>query len=82
MDWRHRALCKDEPDPELWFPAGTTGPDARQAEEAKAVCRRCAVTSDCLSWAMETGQDAGIWGATTEEERRALKRQTLRVWTA
>jgi len=51
MDWRHRALCRDE-DPELFFPIGTTGPAERQVEEAKAVCRRCAVTSDCLSWAL------------------------------
>ena len=78
MDWRHAALCRDE-DPELFFPIGTTGPAALQVEEAKVVCRRCSVLEDCLSWALETGQDAGVWGATSEDERRALKRRAVRV---
>ena len=75
MDWRHRALCLDE-DPELFFPIGTTWPAAVQVDEAKAVCRRCTVTEDCLTWALESGQDAGVWGGTSEDDRRALKRRT------
>jgi WhiB family redox-sensing transcriptional regulator len=78
MDWRHRALCRDE-DPELFFPIGTTGPAAQQVDEAKAVCRRCDVRTECLQWALETGQDAGVWGGTSEEERRALKRRGARA---
>ncbi|MEN3359563.1 MAG: WhiB family transcriptional regulator, redox-sensing transcriptional regulator, partial [Mycobacteriales bacterium] len=54
MDWRHRALCRDE-DPELFFPIGNTGPAILQIEEAKGVCRRCTVTEECLSWALESG---------------------------
>src|SRR4029453_10800743 len=77
MDWRHSARCRDE-DPELFFPVGTTGPAERQVEEAKAVCHRCAVESQCLSWALDTGQDAGVWGGTSEDERRALKRRNTR----
>ena len=78
MDWRHSALCREQ-DPELFFPIGTTGPAERQIELAKAVCGRCVVTTDCLSWAMETAQDAGIWGGLTEDERRALKRRGARA---
>ena len=61
MDWRHRAACLDE-DPELFFPIGNTGPALLQIEEAKAVCRRCPVMETCLQWALESGQDAGVWG--------------------
>jgi WhiB family redox-sensing transcriptional regulator len=78
MDWRHRAVCRDE-DPELFFPIGNTGPALMQIEEAKAVCRRCPVMSECLSWALESGQDAGVWGGLSEDERRALKRRNARA---
>jgi WhiB family redox-sensing transcriptional regulator len=78
MDWRHHALCRDE-DPELFFPIGTTGPAAVQVEQAKVVCRRCPVVTDCLTWALESGQDSGVWGGTSEDERRALARRDLRV---
>ena len=42
------------------------------------VCNRCPVTSQCLAWALETGQDAGVWGGMSEDERRALKRRRNR----
>ena len=77
MDWRHRAACRDE-DPELFFPIGTTGPALRQIEEAKAVCRRCLVVDDCLSWSLETSQEAGVWGGLSEDERRVLVRRGVR----
>jgi WhiB family redox-sensing transcriptional regulator len=74
MDWRQGALCREE-DPELFFPIGSTGPAAMQVAEAKAVCRRCPSVDPCLTWALDTNQDAGVWGATSEDERRALKRR-------
>jgi WhiB family redox-sensing transcriptional regulator len=78
MDWRHTAACRDE-DPELFFPIGTTGPALMQVEDAKAVCRRCDVAEACLNWALENGQDAGVWGGLSEDERRALKRRRARA---
>lgn len=78
MDWRHLAACREE-DPELFFPIGTTGPALLQVEQAKAVCRSCSVIDDCLSWAMESGQDSGVWGGLSEEERFALKRRGVRA---
>src|SRR5436190_4879507 len=78
MDWRDRAACLDE-DPELFFPIGNTGPAILQIEEAKAVCRRCPVIETCLQWALDSGQDAGVWGGLSEDERRALKRRNARA---
>lgn len=78
VDWRHKAVCREE-DPELFFPIGNTGPAILQIEEAKAVCRRCPVIEPCLKWALETGQDSGVWGGTSEDERRAIKRRAQRA---
>lgn len=77
MEWLHRARCKDE-DPELFFPIGTSGPAAVQIEAAKSICMGCPVRSECLEWAMATGQEAGVWGGLSEDERRALRRARRR----
>jgi WhiB family redox-sensing transcriptional regulator len=77
MDWRDRAACIGE-DPELFFPVGTTGQALEQVERAKQVCRRCEVIDECLEWALETNQDAGVWGGLSEEERRTLRRGRVR----
>ena len=72
-DWRELAACRDT-DPDLFFPVGTTGPAIEQIENAKAVCRQCDAQSLCLEFALATNQDSGIWGGTTEEDRRKLRR--------
>ena len=65
-------------DSELFFPVGTSGPALAQIQAAKQVCGRCEVVDSCLKWALESGQEAGVWGGLSEEERRALKRRTSR----
>jgi WhiB family redox-sensing transcriptional regulator len=73
-NWREFAACRDE-DPDLFFPIGTSGPALLQTEQAKAVCHRCPVRDQCLQWALDTGQSLGVWGGTSETERRSLKRR-------
>jgi WhiB family redox-sensing transcriptional regulator len=72
-DWRDDAACRDT-NPDLFFPVGTTGPAIEQIENAKAVCRQCPVQSPCLEYALATNQDSGVWGGTSEEERRKLRK--------
>ncbi len=59
--------------------SGTPARRLLQIAEAKAVCERCPVISECLTWALETGQDAGVWGGMSEDERRSLKRRRARA---
>jgi WhiB family redox-sensing transcriptional regulator len=66
--WRADALCA-QTDPEAFFPdkGGST-------REAKAVCAACPVMAECLEWALAHDERFGIWGGTSERERRALRR--------
>jgi WhiB family redox-sensing transcriptional regulator len=75
-NWRSFAACRDT-DPDLFFPVGTTGPAIEQIENAKAVCAECEARKPCLEYALTSNQDSGIWGGTSEEERRKLRRQYL-----
>ncbi|MHB8671244.1 MAG: WhiB family transcriptional regulator [Acidimicrobiales bacterium] len=71
--WRRRAACRSS-SPELFFPAGATGMAVSDMEEAKAVCSGCVVRRECLDFALATNQEFGVWGGTTEEDRRTLRR--------
>lgn len=71
--WRQDAACRHA-DPDLFFPVGTTGPALRQIAEALAICQACPVRAPCLTWALDQGISSGVWGGTTEDERRAIRR--------
>jgi WhiB family redox-sensing transcriptional regulator len=71
-NWRDDAACRDA-NPDLFFPIGTAGPALRQIGEAKRICRGCPVQTQCLAWALDNGITDGVWGGTTEDERRASR---------
>jgi hypothetical protein len=56
--WREGAKCAVTEDPELWFSEA-----AWCMQAAQQVCRGCPVMEQCRSWATETRQSFGIWGA-------------------
>ena len=76
-NWKARAACRSM-SPELFFPAGTTGAAFDEITAAKDVCFGCDVRTDCLRFAVSSNQEFGIWGGTTKEERRELRRHWLR----
>ena len=67
-NWRVRAACQST-DPDLFFPASSTGKSLEQAAEARAVCAHCLVRRQCLAFALRTRQAHGIWGGLTGDER-------------
>lgn len=64
--WQDSALC-GQTDPEAFHPqpGGTSRP-------AKKICSRCEVRTQCLQYAVETGQRFGIWGGVGQKELRRL----------
>lgn len=68
-EWMVDALCA-QTDPEVFFPeqGGST-------RAAKAVCAACPVRDECLAYALERREQHGVWGGTTELERRRLRRE-------
>lgn len=73
-EWQNKAACRDT-DPALFFPVGTTGPAVEQIASAKEVCHSCLSKDACLEFALATNQDTGVWGGTSEEERRVIRRR-------
>ncbi len=72
--WRQDAACRDI-DPNLFFPVGVTGDAVEQIATAKDICSGCPVRLECLDFAITSNQEFGVWGGTSEDERRALRRQ-------
>jgi WhiB family redox-sensing transcriptional regulator len=62
------AACKGEQSMKFF-------PQNRQEEkEALGICAICPVVEECLEHAIETNERFGVWGGTTERQRRKLSR--------
>jgi WhiB family redox-sensing transcriptional regulator len=77
-DWWQEAACRTT-DPDMFFPVSAHGPGQDEISRAKAVCAACQVRRQCLQFALATHQAHGVWGGTTEDERRVqMHRQPTR----
>lgn len=64
--WQALANCRGLP--HLFFPTRGESP-----AEAKAVCAGCVVRDQCLEAALANNEHWGIWGGTSDRERRRIK---------
>lgn len=69
--WREDALCAQS-DPDAFFPE-----KGGSVAEAKRVCAPCPVQAACLDYALRNDERFGVWGETSERERRAMRRAVL-----
>lgn len=67
--WRADAACRED-DVELFFATDEAAQDA-----ALARCAACPVRQACLEHALAEREPYGIWGGTTEHERKRLLRR-------
>ena len=71
LPWLASAACTTA-DPDVFHPRRGV-----PAHEAMRICAACPVAAACLAYAVEHNEQ-GIWGGTTETERRRLRRQLRR----
>lgn len=67
--WAVYAACKSEKSL-IFFPQSKD-----EERRALAICNICPVMEDCLDHAFETSERFGVWGGTTEKQRRRLVRR-------
>ena len=74
QDWQNKAACRGPHSLEFYPPARGERREEKQHREqrAKAICRICPVNTECLDFAIGGRELHGIWGGTTEVERRGL----------
>jgi WhiB family redox-sensing transcriptional regulator len=65
-NWMAQGLCAEKP-PSLFFPSDGVGVDV-----ARKICAECPVKVTCLEYALDNRIDHGVWGGTSERERRRL----------
>ena len=58
--------CNEKP-PEIFFPSDGVG-----VEKAKRICAECPVKDRCLEYALKNRVDHGVWGGTSERQRRRI----------
>ena len=74
-DWRDSAACTGL-DPSDFYPEGGPGVYA-DIDAAKAVCKSCLSRLACLEFAI-ANREQGVWGGTTEPERKRIIRDRKR----
>jgi WhiB family redox-sensing transcriptional regulator len=66
--WTELAQCRGE-DRGLFFPSV-----GASSTKARTICSICRVREACLAYAMADSELTGVWGGTTTQERKKLRR--------
>ncbi len=64
--WMNDGSCRNH-EPEVFFPSDGVG-----VTIAQRICTSCPVRATCLEYALENRIDHGVWGGTSERERRRI----------
>lgn len=66
VDWQDEAACFDSG--VNFFPSR-----GDETAEAKAICARCPVRTDCLEYALNLNIRFGVWGGKSERQRKRMR---------
>lgn len=71
--WMNDGNCRNHP-PEVFFPSDGVG-----VTIAQKICSTCPVKEPCLAYALEHRIDHGVWGGTSERQRRRILKHRRNV---
>lgn len=66
--WMADALCRAHPEVSFFPRRG------EDLQPAKAICAACPVRAECLAYAQQDYCTTGVWGGTSDKERKQLRR--------
>lgn len=69
IGWKQEGNCLGI-DPDFFFPER-----GASTKEPREVCKGCVVRTDCLEYALASGEKFGIWGGKSERERRRIRKK-------
>ena len=74
--WMAKGHCATHP-PETFFPSDGVG-----VEVARRICDGCPVQERCLEYALRNRIDHGVWGGSSERQRRRILKERRRAVAA
>jgi len=74
-DWQLMGLCRERPGAQFFHPDDDLGRISRRLREAaaKRVCDTCPVRRQCATHALGVGEEYGVWGGFSENDRSLLR---------
>jgi WhiB family redox-sensing transcriptional regulator len=74
-EWQATGLCRDRAGAQFFHPDDDLGRISRRLREAaaKRLCQSCPVRAACATHALNVGEEYGVWGGFTENERARLR---------
>ncbi len=74
-EWQLLGRCRDRTGTQFFHPDDDLGRISRRLREAaaKRICTDCPVRMQCATHALKIGEEYGVWGGFTENDRTMLK---------
>jgi WhiB family redox-sensing transcriptional regulator len=74
-EWQIMGRCRDRQGAQFFHPDDDLGRISRRLREAaaKRVCQSCPVRVQCATHALTVGEEYGVWGGYSENDRAALR---------
>ena len=74
-EWQMMGRCRDRSGAQFFHPDDDLGRISRRMREAaaKRVCDNCPVRRQCATHALTVGEEYGVWGGFSENDRTTLR---------